>query len=246
MDKWQISSNLGWKKYTSRGLIFTYKLIKFWKYWRQRGLQDLCTCGQLNMYKLKPEVRQTFCVQRYHQNLLIRPAKARVTFYSTNITFFYSSKLSAIFFCIILRMCCCQSLRLSSHLSTHNACEPSYSFSFRCFLWDSSRQRGDERWRYKKWHILAHFTELSIKMKNIYILLSMYDSFSGRWISLILDFLDFIKEWTETTDPRSYDLRQTVHFVEKDLCIRLFFFRLTLLKFSLCSTFECARNPTVN
>lgn len=97
MDKWQISSNLGWKKYTSRGLIFTYKLIKFWKYWRQRGLQDLCTCGQLNMYKLKPEVRQTFCVQRYHQNLLIRPAKARVTFYSTNITFFYSSKLSAIF-----------------------------------------------------------------------------------------------------------------------------------------------------
>lgn len=53
----------------------------------------------------------------------------------------------------------------------------------------------------------------------------MYDSFSGRWISLILDFLDFIKEWTETTDPRSYDLRQTVHFVEKDLCIRLFFFQ---------------------
>ena len=53
----------------------------------------------------------------------------------------------------------------------------------------------------------------------------MYDSFSGRWISLILDFLDFIKEWTETTDPRSYDLGQTVHFVEKDLCIRLFFFQ---------------------
>lgn len=61
----------------------------------------------------------------------------------------------------------------------------------------------------------------------------MYDSFSGRWISLILDFLDFIKEWTETTDPRSYDLGQTVHFVEKDLCIRLFFFQTNAFKIFL-------------
>lgn len=111
---------------------------------------------------------------------------------------------------------------LLTWVPTMHANRPSRSlFIASCEILLVKEETNDEG--IKKWHILAHFRELSIKMKNIYILLSMYDSFSGRWISLILDFLDFIKEWTETTDPRSYDLGQTVHFVEKDLCIRLFF-----------------------